>query len=101
MDKVNLAGGWNTLWGAISGVVGGQVMTILTIIGVIMVIASVAVYIFNKRRGGGVAQGLGSVLWTLVAGALLAAPQVIIPLLLTLLDLVINALIAIFRATQG
>ena len=99
--QVNLAAGWNTLWGAISSVIGGQITLILTIIGVVMVIAAVGTWIFQRRRGGGVTQGLGAILWTLIAGALLAAPQVVIPLILTILDLVINGLIAIFQATQG
>lgn len=98
---VNLAGGWNTLWSAISTVIGGQIMLILTIIGVIMVVFAIGKYFFDKRRGGSAGQGLGVVLWTLVFGSILAAPQVIIPLLLTILDLVINAIIAIVRATGG
>ena len=44
-------------------------------------------------------QGLGPVMWTLVCGALLAAPQVIIPLALTLLDFAINTLVAIVSAS--
>lgn len=96
---VDLTSGWNTLWGAIQGVIGGPVMTLLTIIGVILVIASISSYFFQKRRGGGAMQGLGPVMWTLVCGALLAAPQVIIPLVLTLLDFAINTLVAIVNAS--
>tara|TARA_R110002124_G_scaffold43777_1_gene134427 strand:- start:262 stop:570 length:309 start_codon:yes stop_codon:yes gene_type:complete len=96
---VNLTGGWNTLWSAISSVIGGPVMTLLTIIGVILVVGSIITYFFQKRRGGGAMQGLGPVMWTLVCGALLAAPQVIIPLALTLLDFAINTLVAIVSAS--
>lgn len=99
-DKINLTAGWNTLWSAISGVIGGQVMLILTIIGVVLVVASVGKWIFDRRRGGSATSGLGPVLWTLICGALLAAPQVIIPLLLSLLDLIANALVQLFQATS-
>jgi hypothetical protein len=92
---INLTSGWNTLWGAIAGVIGGPIMTLLTIIGVILVVVSIGTYFFQKRRGGGAMQGLGPVVWTLVCGALLAAPQIIIPLALTILDFIINTLIAI------
>lgn len=95
---VNLAGGWNTLWSAISGAIGGSVMTLLTIAGVILVLFAVTKYVFDKRRGGSASQGLGIVLWTLVAGSILAAPQVILPLALGLLDLVINLLLSLFNA---
>lgn len=98
---VNLTGGWNTLWSAISGAIGGQVMAILTIIGVVLVVFAIGKYFFDKRRGGGVTQGLGVVMWTLVFGAILAAPQAIIPLLLTILDLLINTIIAIVGATAA
>lgn len=95
---VNLASGWNTLWGAISSVIGGPVMTLLTIVGVILVVGAIATYFFQKRRGGGAMQGLGPVMWAMVCGAMLAAPQVIIPLALTLLDFAINTVIAIVKA---
>jgi hypothetical protein len=98
---VNLAGGWNTLWAAISGAIGGQVMAIMTVIGVVLVVFAIGKYFFDKRRGGGVTQGLGVVMWTLVFGAILAAPQAIIPLVLTLLDLIINSILAIVTATAG
>lgn len=98
MNTVNLASGWNTLWGALSSVIGGPVMTLLTVIGVVLVLSSVITYFFQKRRGGGAMQGLGVVMWTLVCGALLAAPQAIIPLALTLLDFIINGLIAVGQA---
>ena len=95
---VNLTSGWNTLWGAISGAIGGPIMTLLTIIGVILVIGSIITWVFQKRRGGSAISGLGPVLWTLLAGAMLAAPQVIIPLFLTILDFIINTIIAIVNA---
>jgi hypothetical protein len=101
MGAINLTAGWTKLWSAISGVIGGQVSTLLTIAGVILVIFAIGKYFFDKRRGGGSAsQGLGTVMWTLVCGAILAAPQVIIPLVLTLLDFAINTIVAIVNSAK-
>lgn len=101
MDTVNLAGGWDRFWSAIKDVVSGDIMNLLTIVGVILVIFAVAKYLFDKRRGGGAAQGLGVVFWTLMVGALLSAPQVIFPLALRLLDIVANLFLAIVRSAGG
>lgn len=93
--NVNLASGWSTLWSAISGAIGTQVTGLLTIIGVIIVVLAVGKWIFDKRRGGRVTEGTDRILWALVAGALLAAPQVIIPIFLNVLDAIINAILAV------
>lgn len=98
---VNLAGGWDTLWSAIQGIVSGPVTNILTVVGVILVIFAVSKYFFDKRRGSGVSQGLGIVFWTLLVGALLTAPQVIFPIALRLLDIVANLVIAIVNSASG
>ena len=97
---INLTAGWTKLWGAISGVIGGQISTLLTIAGVILVLFAICKYFFDKRRGGSASQGLGTVMWTLVCGAILSAPQVIIPLVLTLLDFVINTVVAIVNSSK-
>lgn len=96
---INLAGGWSKFWTAVSAAIGTQILTLLTIIGVLMVVGAIIKWIFDKRRGGGAMQGSGAVLWTLVAGSILAAPAIIVPLLLKILDAVINTLVALFNAT--
>ncbi|GAA4188812.1 hypothetical protein GCM10022288_15640 [Gryllotalpicola kribbensis] len=90
---INFKGAWDTTWRSISGVIGPQVTGLMTIIGVLLVVFAVGKWIFDKRRGGGAASGLGPVLWALIAGALLAAPGVIIPAFLGILDTVINMLV--------
>lgn len=87
---VSLKSGWGTFWSSVSGAWAGLAAT-LTVIGVILVLVAVFTWIWQKRRGGGGAsQG---VLWTLVLGAIFAAPAVVIPFILTIVDFVINTII--------
>jgi hypothetical protein len=97
---VDLAGAWDKMWSAIQLVTGEEVTTLLTFIGAVLVIFAIGKFIFDKRRGGGATSGLTAVIWTLVAGALLAAPNLIIPLALTLLDWIINAIVKIVDSAK-
>lgn len=82
----NLKGGWDKLWASLGSF--GSLTTFLSIFGVVIVIAAIVKYVFDKRRGGGNPSGL---LWGLVAGGLLAAPGLVIPALLVIADALINA----------
>ncbi|MCL6424365.1 hypothetical protein Bequi_13425 [Brachybacterium sp. JHP9] len=96
--KVNFAGGWDTVWGAVSGQLGG-VATLLTVIGMLMVLFSVLAWIYQKRRGANM-QGLGGVFVVLFIGAVMAAPGAIIPGILRIIDWVANGLIALVNSTS-
>lgn len=101
MEQVDFQGGWNSFWGAISGQLGG-LGTILTWVGMLMVLGSVIGFIWQKRRGGGGGQGLAGVFIVMFIGALLAAPGALIPGLLGIIDWVGNVIIALVnRASQG
>ncbi|WIB65535.1 hypothetical protein [Curtobacterium sp. MCBD17_040] len=90
--SVNLSGSWSTLWGAISSATGwSHVQTFLSVIGVVIIIGSIAVYLFERRRGGGGRHM--NILWAGLFGALLAAPSLIIPTALSLIDFVIGVLV--------
>lgn len=94
--KVDFSGGWSSLWGAISGQLGG-VLTILTWVGVIMVVFSVMGWVYQKRKGGGMGQGASGVFITLFVGAVLCAPQLLIPAVLGILDFVANSLLSLIQ----
>lgn len=102
MDQVDFRGGWNSFWGAISDQLGG-ITTILTWVGMLMVLGSVLGWIWQKRRGGGGGgQGLTGVFIVMFIGALLAAPGAIIPGVLGIIDWVGNVIIALVnRASEG
>lgn len=90
IGSVNFASAWSTFWGVISSQFSGPIATTLTTIGVLMVVASIGMFIFRKRRGGGGTQGIGHIVATMTIGGALAAPNVIIPLLLLIADVILN-----------
>ncbi|ACV79083.1 acetate CoA-transferase subunit alpha [Nakamurella multipartita] len=97
MDTVNLRGGWNDLINALN--VPGGLWVLLTAAGVIVVVAALLKLLWDKRRGGG--GGVSSIFTPLMIGAFLAAPKVVVPILLWMIDLVINAAISLIRRSTG
>jgi len=88
MKRVDLVGSWNTFWGTVSSVITGPVKTTIIIIGVGLILFSVIKYIWDKRRGGGAKTS--PMWWTLALGGILIAPDVLLPLFLSILQWVIN-----------
>ena len=81
---------------SVSGAVGTQLTTLLTSIGMVLVAFAIIRWLWDRRRSG--FQGNHSdPMWTFGVGAVLAAPDVIIPLLLGLADLVTNTVVGLFR----
>ena len=102
-DSVNLAGGWEDLWSAVSDTLGNGITNALTAIGVILVVASIIKWAAERRRAqGGVMgqQGTG-MMWSLLLGAILAAPAIIFPILLTIFDALINAVVNLWNAGEA
>lgn len=95
---VDLSGAWDTVWSAISDSAGQQLTTFLTVVGVIVLVAALGAYVWGRMRKQG---DLGKVLWAIVVGAILAAPGVIFPILLSIVDVIANAGIHLWNATNG
>ena len=95
-NSVNLAQSWSTLWAAVNGSIGGLIK-VLGIIGLLLVVGSVLKWLWERRRGGagGGFQAHSHILFTLVLGAVLAAPNFMIPWILTVLDTIVNAIASI------
>jgi len=93
--SVNFQSGWGTVWNSVTAAVGTQLTTLLTAVGVVLVVFAIVKWLWDRRRSG--FQGNhSSLLWTFGVGAVLAAPDVIIPLLLGLADLITNAVVGLF-----
>lgn len=87
----NLAGGWNNVFSKINSAFPG-LLTLMTSLGVLIVVGAIGKYFWDKRRGGANASALG---WSLAVGGLLAAPGLIVPICLKIADSVINAVAGI------
>lgn len=97
--KIDLTSGWNNLWGAISGV-SPEFWMAMTMIGVGLIIFATAKWAFEKYTGRG-GQGGKTIMWALVVGCLLAAPAVLIPLVLGVFELIISLVLSLFRTIVG
>lgn len=94
MGTVDFVTSWTTLWTPIRNAVGGQVVTIIAVVGVALVVFSFISFLWRRRRGGGVA-GMGSLVVPLTIGAILAGPDVVVPLLLHAAQAVVNVAVGV------
>ena len=97
---MDLVGGWNQLWGAITG--GGNIGVVMAIIGVAIIVVSIVMWIIKKRGGGGAGGAMGGFpWWPVIGGAVLAGPTLMIPLILNIVQAVIKIAIALFTMIVG
>lgn len=94
---VDLSGSWTTFWNAVTGATGTQLTNFLSVLGVIILVFSLAAYFWQRSRNKG--SDSGKLWWAVVVGSVFAAPGVIFPLLLGIVDLVANAGIGVYQAT--
>lgn len=99
MKSIDLVSAWNTFWNTVGGVISGPVQTTITVIGIGLILFTVVKYLWDKRRGTG--GKTSPIWWTLVFGGVLIAPQVLIPLLLSVLQWVINLVIKVVAPVWG
>lgn len=83
---ITLVKGWTTVWSAVTSALG-PLAAMLTAIGALLVVVSIVGYIWERRRGGG---NHSKLMYTLLIGAILAAPDLLIPLLLHIADFLAN-----------
>ncbi len=91
-SKVDLLGAWQGLWGRIASGDASAFFTFLTWVGVALVVWAIVKWGWSRRRGGAQAGLLG---YPLFVGAALAAPNAVIPAVLWLADILINAFITV------
>lgn len=101
-EKVNLAGGWKVFWDKVQGQLGG-ITTLLTVIGALLVVMALVMWLMERRRSGsaGMGQGAQKVMWAGIVGAVLAAPGFILPIMLGIIDLVINSIMSVMSIGGG
>lgn len=98
-NTINLSGQWSKFWNAVKAAIGTQGTNLMAIIGVALVVFALGKWVWDRRRGGGGSNA--GLIWMLVIGGILAAPDIIFPILLTITDWIVNTLIKVFGAAKG
>jgi hypothetical protein len=91
-DAVDFDGSWRQAWGAVTGAAGiSGVMTLLGIAGMGIALIALISWLFERRRSGQMGgPGTNKLLWAVLVGAVIAAPNMLIPLVLWLMDALVN-----------
>lgn len=97
--KVNLSAAWSSFWTPVQAAIGPAAVTLITVVGLMVLLSSLGTYIFQRRRGTGKGNTSG-LFWAAMFGALLIAPSVLFPLLLQLADFVVNGAISLLPAAS-
>jgi hypothetical protein len=89
--EVNLSGQWNTLWGTLKQAVPG-LPTILGMLALILVVLAIVSWVWGRRRNI-TASNNQPLIGAIIVAAVFAAPDLVLPLLLTIVDGVANFVI--------
>lgn len=85
---VNMRGAWANIWSTLTSTWPG-LTNLMTIVGTIMAVMAFFSWVWQRRRNP--SQGNNNVLFgAMLAGALLCAPEIIIPIALWAIDGLIN-----------
>lgn len=96
LATVNLKANWSKVWSSISKPLG-PIMPVVGAIGVLLVVAAIGRWLWDRRRGGSGAGSHSALLWTTLVGALLCAPSFLLPVLLFVIDGVVNVGISLIQ----
>lgn len=91
--KSKLKDGWKAVWSAVTAGTGNGLGTLLLSVGVILMVLALGKWLWDKRKGGG--GNSSALLWTAVVGAALAGPEVIFPIMLGIVDWLIDTVVGI------
>lgn len=89
---IDLHGKWSGLLGIIQQALGGSVMNTLGWIGLILVLAGFIGWAWEKRKGSA---DHNKLIWSIIVGAILVAPQALYVVLL-IIDGIANTAIRVF-----
>lgn len=85
---MNLRGGWTRFWNAISASVGTGFVGAIAVLGVIIIVGGLIKWLWDRHKSGKSAS-FPTVL--VVVGAILAGPNLLLPVFLGILDTVVDA----------
>lgn len=91
-NNLNLVTSWNTLWAQLTQWAPG-LGTFLSVVGLAIVLISIGKWLWDKRRGGGGTFPTMAV----VLGLVLAGPTVVIPVLLSIVQVLFGVVVNIIN----
>lgn len=103
-DKVDLKGKFNELIDMFQGGDLEAFFKVAAWIGAVILAVAIIAYFWQRRRGGGGGGGKGgskAVILSAIVGGILVAPGALLPLLLGIIDTIINAFINIGGTVFG
>lgn len=96
LAAVNMASKWAALWAKVNQGDWATLSQLLTWVGIVLIIFAFGKWLWDKRRGGGGGMGGStSVIVAAVIGGLLSAPEILIPVVLTIADLLVNLVVRV------
>lgn len=99
MDEFDLSGVWDTFWTAVTESAGQSFSVALSVVGLMIVIGALLGYVWKRWRSTDARMGQ---LWlAILLGAVFAAPGILIPLALFLVDLIVNVGINLWNTGWG
>ena len=103
MGEANFKGWWENIWGTIEANLGGY-QALLETVATLILVGAIIKYFWDKRKGGGGYGGSGqnsTVIWTMAVAAMIALPGVILPLVLGVVDVLVNFGIDLVSGSSG
>jgi hypothetical protein len=97
--SIDFVSSWTTAWNSISAPLG-SFTKFIGAIGALMVVAGVVGYVWERRRSGA-GGNHQKLIWTIIIGAILSAPGVMIPVVLVIVDYIVNGIIAVLPIAGG
>lgn len=99
--EVDLSGNWEGFWTAVTRSAGSGLTTAAAWLGMLIIIGALVVFFWRRTRGHVEDGPRGWAIWAIIFGAILAAPGLLMPAILNLIDVVANTGIGLWQASQG
>lgn len=93
-NSIDLTGAWSKVWSSFGG--NSNFWLALAMLGVVFVAWGIAQFIWEKRRGSG--GNTSSLVWKVVLGCLLAGPNLVIPIVLGIFDVLANLIVKLVKS---